>query len=133
MSQHFDIANFSDDTSNTLTVSDNTKHYIRESISKNTQRAYTSDIRAVKAWCEENKLNLQNITSHHVANYLSFLAATHKPSTLNRKIAAIKYFYYINQYDQKIFSDPIIVETLKGIRRDKGVALNKKSLLQMIY
>jgi len=126
MSKHSDIAKASPDQSSILAVSDTTKHYIRESISKNTKRAYASDLRAFRFWCEENKLAFPIITSYHLADYLSFLAHTHKPSTLNRKIAAIKYYYYINQNDQKIFSDPVLLETLKGIRRDKGIVQNKK-------
>ena len=106
-------SNTSASRSNRRTVL-NVKAYVARSLSLKTQKAYEADLGRFKAWGGSIPS-----TPAAVARYLADGAATHKPSTLTRQLAAIA-----NAHNAKGIpsptSSPLVKSTLRGIRRTHG-------------
>jgi site-specific recombinase XerD len=95
----------------------------------NTKRAYRSDWAHFAGWCAAHGLPALPASPETVALYLSDLAATHKPSTLTRRLAAISVAHQAASQPSPTRSI-VVRSTLKGIRRSVGVAAAQKSALR---
>src|SRR5690349_7044181 len=92
---------------------------LAQRIAKGTRRVYISDFQLFTAWCLPRNIDPKNATPEAIAVFLAnqFEAGRH-PSTLNRRLAAIRFAY-------KALNKPspteheLVRATLKGIRRDK--------------
>ena len=82
-----------------------------------TRKAYGTDFRLFKAWCEVKGVSPLPASPETVA---AFLAAETgdgtKPSTLARRVAAIRYAHKLAQLDTPTDSEAVKA-TLRGIRR----------------
>ena len=56
-----------------------------------TRKAYGTDYRIFKAWCDARGVSALPAAPETVASYLASQAGTSKPSTLGRRVAAIRY------------------------------------------
>lgn len=109
------------------TVSDQTRQFIAESLSAGTLRAYKSDLKIFAAWCAEHDVPSMPATSGTVADFLSDQAtAGLSASSLTRRVAAIKYAHEAHGH-QSPTTDKIVSATMKGIRRNKKQAPDKKA------
>ena len=109
------------------TVSSQTRQFIAESLSAGTLRAYQSDLRIFAAWCEDHGFQSMPATSGTVADFLSEQAENGlSPSSLTRRVAAIKYAHEAKGF-QSPTTDKIVSVTMKGIRRSKKQATQKKT------
>ena len=94
----------------------------------NTRRAYETDWNDFATWCQERQLTALPADPQTVAAYLSDRADTLKLSTLERRRAAIAHLHQLAHGE-----DPTkhagVKETIKGIRRQKSVAVDQKAAL----
>jgi site-specific recombinase XerD len=92
-----------------------------------TRRAYGTDFRLFKAWCEAKGVFPLPASPETVA---AFLAAETgegtKPSTLARRVAAIRYAHKLAHLDTPTDSEAVKA-TLRGIRRTVGAAKVRKA------
>jgi site-specific recombinase XerD len=107
-------------------VSHATRHFFAESTAASTRRAYRSDLRIFVEWCESKGAVALPATAETVADFVSAEAEGGiSPSTLNRRIAAIKFAHeaagLVSPTGNKLVS-----ATLKGIKRQVGTKPVKK-------
>jgi site-specific recombinase XerD len=103
--------------------------FAKNSRAANTLRAYESDWRHFKIWCES--VHCSPLPAHpgQVAAYLGALAGgSAKSSTIDRRAAAIRYFHQEAGHDNPA-GHPGVRATLAGIRRSLGRPPSKKSAL----
>lgn len=111
----------------TLAVSASVQDYISDSISDNTRRAYASDFRQYKAWCEKSGVQAIPAAPAVIAEYFAYLVSIGKKySTIDRARAAIRMAHETAGVDDPT-SNKSVKLTLKGIRRNIGTAKTKKS------
>src|SRR5450755_2204934 len=65
------------------------EEYIRAAKAQSTLRAYRADWRHFENWCREKGFSALPATPDTVALYLGEIAATHRPSTLARRLTSI--------------------------------------------
>ena len=91
-----------------------------------TRKAYGTDFRLFRIWCEAKGVSALPAAAETVAAYLAAQAKTAKPSTLGRRVAAIRYAH-------KLAGLPLPTEaegvkaTMRGIRRTLGGAKARKA------
>ena len=91
-------------------------HYVRESISENTRRAYRFDLAHFRSWG-----GTLPAFAEDVARYLADNAETLAPATLARRIATLSKVHSANGWPNPCQSE-LVRATLQGIRRAKGTA-----------
>ena len=91
-----------------------------------TRKAYGTDFRIFKAWCDARGAPALPAAPETVAAYLAAHAASSKPSTLGRRVAAIRYAHRLASLETPTDSEGVKA-TLRGIRRTFGTARNKKA------
>lgn len=97
---------------------------------RNTLRAYRSDWNHFVAWCEEHRQTVLPAVPETVAFYLTALAATHKPATLQRRLTAITKAHQAAGHPSPASTQHASVsEILKGIKRTFGTAQPGKTPL----
>jgi len=103
---------------------------LKYSKANNTVRAYKSDFNDFGLFCAQNGFKSIPTTPDIISLYLSHLSSKDiKVSTLKRRLVSIKVLHKLKGHylDSK---NPIIIETLMGIKRRKGsVQRGKKPLL----
>jgi site-specific recombinase XerD len=92
-----------------------------------TRKAYGTDFRIFKAWCDGKGVSALPAGPETVAAFLAHEAGTGtKPSTLGRRIAAIRYAHKLAHLDTPTDSEAVKA-TLRGIRRTFGGAKVRKA------
>lgn len=92
-----------------------------------TRRAYKTDFRLFRAYCDRNDSAALPASPETVAACLaSEMAAGCKASTLGRRVAAIRYAHKLAGHDTPSDSEAVKA-TLRGIRRSIGAAKVKKA------
>ncbi len=97
-------------------LSDTTREYIRAARAQNTLRAYRLDLADFQAWG-----GTIPSAPETVAEYLAARAGDLKPSTLERRLAAIRFAHEVAGYESPTES-ALVKEVMRGIRRAKGTA-----------
>lgn len=115
----------SEDQALSLATKD-TRYYVTESTSENTRKGYASDLRIFSEWCENHNLNLLPAEVLTVANFLSSQASSVSASTLNRRLAAIRFAHKAKGLPSPT-DDALVASTLKGIRRTQKRPVDKKA------
>lgn len=114
----------------TATVTAEASEYIAASIAVNTTRAYKSQWGSFCAWCEAHGVNALPASPADVASYLAHLAGVgRKPSSIDVARAAIRKFHKVAGVEFDPTTAPVVVQTLKGIRRAKGTAPKQKAAI----
>lgn len=107
-------------------VSEVVRQFIAEATSASTRRAYRSDLQIFAMWCETRGLLILPSSATIVADFLASQAKDGiSPSTLNRRIAAIRYAHEAAGHESPT-TDKLVSITLKGIRRITGMRASKK-------
>jgi site-specific recombinase XerD len=91
-----------------------------------TRKAYGSDFRIFKAWCEARGVPSLPAAPETVAAYLAAQAGTSKVSTLGRRIAAIRYAHKLAGLALPTDAEGVKA-TMRGIRRTFGSTKDKKA------
>jgi site-specific recombinase XerD len=92
-----------------------------------TRRAYRSDFQRFDAWCIARGVTAIPAEPHVVAAFLASEAeAGTKPSTLARRVAAIRYAHRLDGHEPPTSAEAVRA-TLRGIRRTKGTAPAQKT------
>lgn len=108
-----------------LAVSDSTAHYIRASRAYNTRRAYQSDLRDFREWCEDNNRSHFPAAPKTVADYLSYLADQGmKVSTIERRNVAISEAHKSADVPNPSTTE-VVRKAMSGIRREHGAPRRK--------
>ena len=92
---------------------------LQSSKSKNTVRAYRSDITDFIGFCNRHNLKFLPANPNIVSVYLTNLSKTSKFSTLKRRLASLGMYHKMKGHYLDI-KHPIISENLLGIKRLKG-------------
>ena len=94
---------------------------------ESTRRGYRSDFGGFSRWCTAQRVEPLPATVDTVAAFLAAEAsAGRKPSTLSRKMAAIRYAHRLAEMPDPTDSERAKA-VLRGIRREMGVAPNQKA------
>jgi site-specific recombinase XerD len=92
-----------------------------------TRKAYGTDFRLFKAWCEAKGVSALPASPETVAAFLaSETGNAAKPSTLGRRVAAIRHAHKLAHVDTPTDSEAVKA-TLRGIRRTVGAAKVRKA------
>lgn len=109
-----------------LELAETAQHYIDQSLSFATRKAYASDFKIFSAWCAAHTLAALPAAPETVALFLADQAQNHvAASTLNRRLAAIKCAHEAQGHATPT-AHKGVTAALKGIRRAKGTAPTKK-------
>jgi site-specific recombinase XerD len=109
-------------------LADKARAYANDARSANTLRAYESDLRAFCSWCQARGLTCLPATAETVSLYIADVAETMKPSTLQRRLAAIAVAHKAAGYESPT-SHEVVRSVLAGTRRRLGVAQAQKQAL----
>ncbi|NRP13981.1 Tyrosine recombinase XerD [Aliiroseovarius sp. xm-m-379] len=99
-----------------LTADEAVEHFIRESLSENTRKAYRSDLAHFSGWGGELPA-----TADLVARYLADHADMLASSSLARRIATLSKVHEANGWPNPCRSE-VVRATMRGIKRVKGTA-----------
>jgi len=91
-----------------------------------TQKAYGTDFRLFKAWCNAKGVSALPAAVETVAAYLAAEAKTARPSTLGRRVAAIRYAHRLAGLPLPTDAEGVKA-TMRGIRRTLGAAKVRKA------
>jgi site-specific recombinase XerD len=91
-----------------------------------TRKAYGTDFRLFKEWCNARGVPALPAAPETVAAYLAADAGTSKASTLGRRIAAIRYAHKLAGLDLPTDAEAVKA-TMRGIRRTHGSARVRKA------
>jgi site-specific recombinase XerD len=99
----------------------------REEKAAATRRAYRSDFRIFEAWCRNHGVSALPAAPESVAAFLAHdVESGSRPSTLGRRVAAIRYAHKLAGHDAPT-DDERVKATMRGIRRSLGSAPRKKA------
>lgn len=101
------------------------RKFAAESKAENTRKAYRSDWRLFKAWCDAQGGAALPAEPSHTAAYLADLAGSARVSTVMRRAASIASGHRAAGHLSPVSSE-VVKAVLRGIRRSKGVAQQGK-------
>src|ERR1700726_4521817 len=93
---------------------------------KSTRKAYGTDFRLFKAYCDAKGVSSLPASPETVAAYIAAEAQTAKPSTIGRRVAAIRYAHKLAGLETPTDAEGVKA-TMRGICRTFGCAKNKKA------
>lgn len=100
--------------------------YARQSRAPATLKAYQSDWRLFEEFCSSHGLEALPAEPSTVALFVTKFAETHRPSSIQRKLAAISVAHKAAGALSPIAAE-IVRSTMAGVRRAKGMAKAQKS------
>lgn len=104
--------------------------YILGSLSENTLRAYASDVKIFRFWCENRGFISMPATPNVIANFLSAQAKSTEPAlkamTILRRAAAIRYVHRMAHLPSLPTDAMLVRQTIQGILREKLMAPHQK-------
>ncbi|MBM3289653.1 MAG: integrase [Candidatus Hydrogenedentes bacterium] len=95
--------------------------FIEASKAPNTRKAYASDWAYFEAWCKARGEPSLPASPSTMARYVTALADTHKPATLQRRLASISVAHQAAGFASPAGA-PLVRATMQGIRRTVGVS-----------
>jgi site-specific recombinase XerD len=102
-------------------------NYAKAEKSPATRKAYATDFRLFKAWCDRKGAQALPAAPETVAAFLAAEAAAGvRPSTLGRRVAAIRYAHKLARLITPTDAEGVKA-TLRGIRRSVGSARVRKA------
>lgn len=103
--------------------------YILNSKAPNTIRAYLSDWKHFRSWCESNGLVSLPATVETIGLYLTTFAEIHKVATLQRHLTAIREAHKAVDIDTGFMENATLKALWRGIKRVKGAKQTQKAPL----
>jgi integrase len=121
-------------------LTDKREAFVEKKHAENTKKAYSADMAQYIGWCQTYDLNplepARTLMTDQVSLYLTAMAETvdengrgYKASTLVRHLAAIADAYRDAGGGNGLSREPLIANTLKGIKKDLGSAVDRKKPL----
>ena len=104
--------------------------FVEASKADNTRKAYAKDWQHFEHWCNARGEIPLPAFPDTVARYIAALAETHKPSTLQRRLASISVAHQAAGH-QTPASSPLVRATMQGIRRRVGMAQRQAAPLMV--
>jgi site-specific recombinase XerD len=106
------------------------KEYLDQAKAENTKKAYSFDWKDFYNWCEEHGYQSLPADPNHVSAYLTDLDKKKgfKPSTIQRRIAAISQVHQWNGYPSPTQTS-IVRTTFDGIKRKRGTRPAQKTAM----
>lgn len=104
--------------------------FAENSRSSSTVRAYESDLRSFRAWCDERGLLCLPASPQTVSIYVAEMAEQYKPSTLERRLAAISTLHKNAGYENPV-EHAVVKSVWRGVRRQVGVKQTRKRALMV--
>ncbi len=95
--------------------------FVAASKADNTRKAYAIDWQHFEEWCNAGGEVSLPAFPETFARYISVLAETHKPSTIQRRLASISVAHQAAGYPSTAGA-PLVRATMQGIRRTLGMA-----------
>ena len=90
---------------------------LERGLSKNTKKAYKKDIGLVFEWFKKNNVNIFSANEKHFRELFFFLQSNnYKPSSLTRKLSALKQFYDVLKDESYIKINPLTVPIKPSVR-----------------
>jgi len=108
----------------------NVEQFIEASKARNTRKAYASDWQDFETWCNARGETSLPAFPESVARYITALAETRKPATLQRRLASISVAHQAAGLPSPA-SAPIVRATMQGIRRTVGMAQRQAAPLMV--
>ena len=105
-------------------------HFISNSKSPNTLRAYKSDWKQFEKWCFANEMVSLPSSPQTVVFYITHLSGSYKVSSIKRKVACLSEAHRMSGMKNPVHSN-IVEETLKGVSRTLGTAPSKKKAIRL--
>jgi site-specific recombinase XerD len=106
---------------------DEAASYARAEKAAATRRAYRSDFNLFRTWCETKRVSALPAQPETVSAFLAVEANRGaKPSTIGRRLAAIRYAHKLAGHEPPTNSEAVKA-TLRGIRRTTGSAPARKA------
>ncbi len=109
-----------------LPLSEQVREYIRASKSESTLRGYRADWHHFCSWSESHNLSPFPATPEAVASYIAECAGYLKAGTIQRRLNAIAEAHKAVGLESPTHN-PIVRNTVKGIRRTMGTAPIQKA------
>jgi site-specific recombinase XerD len=91
-----------------------------------TRKAYRTDFRLFRAWCDAKGVSSLPAAAETIAAYLAAESKTAKPSTLGRRVAAIRHAHRLAGLPLPTDAEGVKA-TMRGIRRTLGSAKVRKA------
>lgn len=98
--------------------------FARAAQPESTRRAYASDLRCFESFCAARGLEPLPSTPQTIALYVTHLSATHRVTTIRRRLAAIAVEHKRAGLDLTV-SHRIVCDVLRGIAREQGTAVRR--------
>lgn len=107
------------------------KNFMTEAKARNTRRAYASDWRDFESWCRGFGLPVLPSAPEVVAFYIADCASRLEVSTIHRRLASITSAHHVAGFEDSPAGCQhfVVAETLKGIRRQRGIRQKGKEPL----
>jgi site-specific recombinase XerD len=106
-----------------MRLANETRAFLAAAKAESTRRAYRADWEHFQAWCRRHALSFLPATPQTIALYMTDLATSHKPATLRRRLTVIgRAHQAAGHASPASMQEPLVSETLKGIRRTLGTA-----------
>ena len=102
------------------------REFIRASKAESTLRGYQSDWRHFCVWCEAHSIHFLPANPDSVALYITECAGHLKPGSIQRRLNAVAEAHKAVGLEPPTHS-PVVVNTMKGIRRTLGTAPTQKT------
>ena len=99
--------------------------YARSEKAAATRRAYAADFEKFRAWCGERSTSALPALADAVAAFLAYEARRCRPSSIGRRVAAIRYAHKLAGLPPT--DDERVRATMRGIRRSLGAAPSRKA------
>lgn len=104
-----------------------TRVFLAAAKAEATRRAYRSDWEHFESWCLRHATPSLPAAPETVALYITDLAASHRPGTIRRRLTVISRAHQTAGHPSPAtMQQPLVGETLKGIRRTVGTAQTGK-------
>jgi len=123
-----DITKTTTDLANLGPSLDDAKDFARRAVPENTRRAYAADWADFSEWCRVKKVTNLPADPRTLAAYLADASVRCRPSTLRRRLAAIRKLHEVRGLPTPTEHEAVRA-TLKGIEASFGVAARGKAPL----
>jgi integrase len=107
-------------------VVDRLHEVLQHANAKNTVRAFKSDWRVFTRWCEKSRANPLPASTAAICAFLADQSLKKKASTVTRYLTGIAYLHRLKGFPNPT-EDPVIQESLRGIRRKLGVRPDRRA------
>jgi len=104
--------------------------FVEASKAENTRKAYATDWQHFEEWCNAGREVSLPAFPETVARYISVLAESRKPSTIQRRLASISVAHQAAGYPSPAGA-PVVRATMQGIRRTLGMAQRQAAPLMV--